>query len=47
MPDYYTRFLRPYTLVLILNVVYLAVFLAAHDADPKAFVTLGECFRFC
>jgi len=34
-------------IVLILNLVYLGVIFATHDADPKIFVTLGECFSQC
>lgn len=44
MPNY-TR--RPWFLVLILSLVYLGVIFAVNDADPKAFVTLGECFSQC
>lgn len=42
----YTRF-RPWSLVLILNVLYLGVIFFANDADPKVFVTLGECYTVC
>src|SRR5512145_647814 len=47
MPTYYTRFFRPYTFVLIANVIYLVILLAINDADPKTFVTLGDCFKQC
>jgi hypothetical protein len=43
----YSRTLRPWLLVLILSLVYLAVIYGVNDADPKAFVTLGDCFSQC
>ncbi|MBN1564731.1 MAG: DUF2029 domain-containing protein [Anaerolineae bacterium] len=42
----YTR-PRPWLLVLILTVIYLGVIFVANDADPKVFVTLGECYSVC
>ena len=39
--------LRPWLLVLILNVIYLGAIFAANDTDPKSFVTLGECYSVC
>jgi hypothetical protein len=42
----YTR-LRPWLLVLILNLVYLGTVLAANEADPEVFVTLGTCYSAC
>ncbi len=42
----YTQF-RPWTVVLLLSLIYLSAILAANDADPLAFVTLGECFSAC
>jgi hypothetical protein len=33
--------------VLVLNLAYLGVILTANSADPKVFVTLGECFSQC
>jgi hypothetical protein len=39
--------LRPWMIVLVLNTIYLAVILAANDADPNVFVTLGACFSVC
>jgi hypothetical protein len=42
----YTRF-RPWMIVLIFTLVYLAVLFVANDADPKVFVTLGDCFKQC
>jgi hypothetical protein len=44
---HYTPSLRPWMIVLVLNLVYLGVIFAASHADPKAFVTLGECFSQC
>jgi hypothetical protein len=43
----YIRSLRPWIIVLFLNLVYLGVIFAVNDADPKVFVTLGECFSRC
>ncbi len=43
----YSRFLRPWVLVLIVVVIYLGAIFVTQDADPKAFVTLGECFSVC
>ena len=43
----YSRTFRPWLLVLILGVGYLAVIYAVNDADAKAFVTLGDCFSQC
>ena len=43
---HYTRF-RPWTIVLLLSLIYLSAIFAANDADPLAFVTLGECFSAC
>jgi hypothetical protein len=43
---YYTR-LRPWMLVLVLTLLYLAGIFAANHADPEVFVTLGDCFRPC
>lgn len=34
-------------IVLALSVLYLGAIFATNDADPKAFVTLGECFSQC
>jgi hypothetical protein len=39
--------LRPWLVVIVLNVLYLGVIFAVNEADPKEFVTLGECFRQC
>lgn len=44
---HYTRLLRPSLLVLIITVCYLLGILITNDGDPKAFVTLGECFSVC
>ncbi len=38
---------RPWTVVLLLSLVYLSVIFAINDGDPLAFVTLGECFSAC
>lgn len=38
---------RPWSLVLLLNVLYLSVILAANGGDPQVFVTIGECFDAC
>ena len=46
MLTHYTRF-RPWTVVLLLNLIYLSAIFVANDADPLAFVTLGECFSTC
>lgn len=43
----YSRFWRPWVLVLVVTVIYLGAILVIHDGDPKAFVTLGECFSVC
>ncbi|MBN1963705.1 MAG: hypothetical protein JW910_03595, partial [Anaerolineae bacterium] len=43
----YTRLFRPWTLVLIANLLYLAIIFATNSGDPKVFVTLGECFSQC
>jgi hypothetical protein len=43
---YYTRF-RPWMVVLVFVLLYLAAILVANDADPKVFVTLGDCFKQC
>jgi hypothetical protein len=43
----YTRSLRPWKLVLLLNVIYVSLVLALNGFDPKVFVTLGECFSVC
>ncbi|MCD4686891.1 MAG: hypothetical protein K8S97_13245, partial [Anaerolineae bacterium] len=43
----YTRMLRPWLLVLIITVLYLAGIFISNDADPEVFVTLGECFSVC
>ena len=42
----YTR-LRPWMIVLVLSLIYLGVIFAVNDADPKVFVTLGDCFSQC
>jgi hypothetical protein len=42
----YTR-VRPWMIVLIFMLIYLGVVLYANDADPKVFVTLGDCYRQC
>ncbi len=42
----YTRF-RPWMIVLIFTLIYLAVLFVANGADPKVFVTLGDCFKQC
>lgn len=46
MLTHYTRF-RPWTVVLLLSLIYLSAIFVANDADPLAFVTLGECFSVC
>jgi hypothetical protein len=43
---YYTR-IRPWLVVLIFTLFYLAAILLANDADPKVYVTLGDCFIQC
>ena len=44
---YNIRSLRPWMIVLIFSLIYLGTIFAAHDADPKVFVTLGRCFSQC
>ncbi|MEB2288320.1 MAG: hypothetical protein OZ934_09435 [Anaerolineae bacterium] len=39
--------LRPWLVVLLACAVYLGAIFAVNDADPLAFVTLGECFSVC
>lgn len=46
MMFHYTR-LRPWSVVLLLSVIYLGVIFTANDADPEVFVTPGECFSRC
>lgn len=38
---------RPWMVVLVILVSYLAAILATNDGDPKTFVTLGTCFSQC
>lgn len=45
--NHYSRFLRPWALVLTVTVIYLAGILISNDYDPKTFVTLGDCFNVC
>jgi hypothetical protein len=44
---HYTRSFGPWTVVLVLSLIYLAVIFAVNHGDPKVFVTLGECFSQC
>ncbi len=43
----YNHFRRPWTLVLVIMLIYLGTIAALHGGNPKAFVTLGECFSVC
>lgn len=44
--SHYMRF-RPWTVVLVLSLIYLSTILVANEGDPLTFVTLGECFSVC
>lgn len=43
----YTPSLRPWKLVLLLNVIYLGLIFALNGGDPEVFVMLGKCFSAC
>ncbi|MBN1679170.1 MAG: DUF2029 domain-containing protein [Anaerolineae bacterium] len=47
MKPHSARLFRPWTLVLILGMIYLGVILIVNSGDPKTFVTLGDCFSQC
>ncbi|MBI5957490.1 MAG: hypothetical protein HY866_02055 [Chloroflexi bacterium] len=44
---HYIRSLRPWMIVLALSLIYLSAIFLSNEADPKVFVTLGECFSRC
>lgn len=47
MITHYSRYLRPWMIVLLVMIVYLGAILATNNRDPKTFVTLGDCFTVC
>lgn len=41
------KYTRPWTLVLVVLLIYLSVIWLTSDRDTKAFVTIGSCFNVC